>query len=284
MTWCNCCATYVLLNLHQSAMEPASPEPLLLFGSAECTAWAVVALLYGGCVVLHHLIPQRACDGYVWDTANNRPLQYRNNGLKVHVALVAVAVLAVRIGLVDGAFLYDHIWACVRAALGYSTLLSTYFFVEGRMALSADAKNRNNDSGIDRNVCTPTTSRRVVEQDSTEYVCRRLAACCCPCVVVVFTAQVLGVVRCSICHDFNRQTAHGFDACFGALGAVLCCRRFDSRSAAEHFWCGARFNPRPRFLGGADVKMMLCVRAFVCLAAGARGRLYFDWTFCIRDW
>ena len=148
-------------------------------GSGEwwAQAWLCVLCLYGGCLVLHLVIPETPVDGYVYDPVAKRPLQYRNNGLKVHLALTAIAALLVSMGLVDGAFLYKNFWSCVAASCFYGIALAVVLFCDGMAALAVDKTKRKkgvkpSSLTIDQNVCTPTTSRKVVEQNNSEFSAR----------------------------------------------------------------------------------------------------------------
>ena len=65
-------------------------------------------------------------------------------------------------------------------------------------------------------------------------------------------------------------TASSLDSASGADARPAAARdpaEFDARSAAEHFYCGLEWNPRPVWLGGADVKMFNYVVGAVGLAA-----------------
>jgi hypothetical protein len=136
----------------------------------EWKGWAAVAALYSSCLVLHLLIPWAPTDGYVVDAKTGRPLQYRNNGLVVHLVIVAAAALLVLADAVDGSFLYTHYWAAVRGALVYSLVAAVLFFIDGKAALAEG--RRTGVHTVDRNDCTPTTSRPVVADDPAEFETR----------------------------------------------------------------------------------------------------------------
>jgi hypothetical protein len=143
---------------------------LLELDPEEWKGWVAVAALYSSCLVLHLLIPVSPTDGYVVDAKTGRPLQYHNNGLVVHLVILAAAALLVAAGVVDGSFLYTHYWAAVRGALAYSLVAATILFLDGRAALAEG--RRTGVHTVDRNDCTPTTSRPVVADDPTEFESR----------------------------------------------------------------------------------------------------------------
>lgn len=127
----------------------------------EWTSWGVVAGIYTLCVALHILLKTDGTDGYVWDKASNKPLQYRNNGLRVLVAVYILRYTLTTLKYWDDSFLYTHFHACLRASFSFGIVLSIAFYLRGRKALA--------NGGVDRNPCTPTTSRRVVNDDSSEF-------------------------------------------------------------------------------------------------------------------
>jgi hypothetical protein len=138
--------------------------------AAEAHVWAVVTALYTTILVLQLVIPQAYTDGYVWDPVANRPLQYRNNGLKVHVVVCVLAAVLVQQGVVPGDFMYVNFWAVVRAAGGLAFLVSALLFAGGRAALAREAKGgvaRN--ALVDRNPEAPTASRPDVPSDPAEF-------------------------------------------------------------------------------------------------------------------
>ncbi len=66
--------------------------------------------IYAYILVLHLVLPARNVVGYVEDEATGEKLTYRLNGLLVLAVTVATGFALVRIGAVDGTFLWDHRW------------------------------------------------------------------------------------------------------------------------------------------------------------------------------
>ena len=125
--------------------------------SQEVQAWGVVAAIILVNFIFHLAIPQRPEPGYVVDSATGQPLMNRYNGLKVHAAVVAVAVLLVNVGLVDGAFLCTNFWSCLRGSCAIGIAFSAALYMEGLVALRSDDKNGT--AVINRNLSAPTTLR-----------------------------------------------------------------------------------------------------------------------------
>jgi hypothetical protein len=86
-----------------------NPAVLAGFGCAPIVYLVVLGL--------HLVVPARVVDGYVRDEVTGRPLRYRLNGLRVFIAVLALAALAVRAGFVSAEVLWTHRWASLAGAV-----------------------------------------------------------------------------------------------------------------------------------------------------------------------